>query len=311
MNAVKIEQTTLEKILVDDYLTTWLQAFIVDREAANLADASIAFYKQRLHLFEQYADSQAITKISQITSDGIRQFMIWLESTGHNPGGQHGCFRVLKVFLRWYWIETEQTQRNPIERVRAPRVELAPITGIESSEFQKLLSACRGRGFYDLRDSAIICALFDSGCRATEALEIRLEDFNHTTGQILIRKSKSKKPRVVFLGQTSRRVVRKYLMARKDFSEWLFVTHAGEKLTRWGLRLLLERRAKQAGIPPQSAHDFRRGWALTMLKNGMDVFSLQRLGGWSDLGIMKRYLAQTSGDLQASFAKGSPVDRAD
>jgi integrase/recombinase XerC/integrase/recombinase XerD len=45
-----------------------------------------------------------------------------------------------------------------------------------------------------------------------------------------------------------------------------------------------------------------------MLRNGADVFSLQRLMGHSDLSILNRYLAQTDIDLQVTHMKASPVD---
>ncbi len=40
----------------------------------------------------------------------------------------------------------------------------------------------------------------------------------------------------------------------------------------------------------------------------VDVFSLQRLLGHSDLQVMRRYLAQNNTDIQAAHPRGSPVD---
>jgi integrase len=55
-------------------------------------------------------------------------------------------------------------------------------------------------------------------------------------------------------------------------------------------------------------HDFRRAFALNMLRNGVDIFALQRLMGHSDLQIMRRYLAQNNEDNQLAHMRGSPVD---
>jgi len=44
--------------------------------------------------------------------------------------------------------------------------------------------------------------------------------------------------------------------------------------------------AKRAGIPPPSPHDFRRAFALNMLRQGCDIFVLQRLMGHSDLTVI-------------------------
>lgn len=55
-------------------------------------------------------------------------------------------------------------------------------------------------------------------------------------------------------------------------------------------------------------HGFRRAFALNMLRNGADVFSLQRLMGHSDSQVMRRYLAQKDQDNQLAHMRGGPVD---
>jgi site-specific recombinase XerD len=45
-----------------------------------------------------------------------------------------------------------------------------------------------------------------------------------------------------------------------------------------------------------------------MLRNGVDVFAIQKLMGHSDLQVLRRYLAQTDSDVQTAHMKGSPVD---
>jgi len=75
-----------------------------------------------------------------------------------------------------------------------------------------------------------------------------------------------------------------------------------------GLRAILTRRAERTGINQASYHSFRRAFALNCLKNGMDVYTLQKLMGHADLQVLRRYLIQTEGDLREGHAKYSPVD---
>jgi len=49
---------------------------------------------------------------------------------------------------------------------------------------------------------------------------------------------------------------------------------SGERICYETLRDILRRRAKLAGIPMSSLHDFRRAFALEMLRNGADIFAL-------------------------------------
>ena len=80
-------------------------------------------------------------------------------------------------------------------------------------------------------------------------------------------------------------------------------------MTYSALRCFLRRRAEQVGMKGiPTPHDFRRAFALIMLRNGVDIFALQKLMGHSDLQILRRYLAQTDQDIHNAHMRGSPVD---
>ncbi|NLZ53875.1 MAG: tyrosine-type recombinase/integrase, partial [Thermoanaerobacteraceae bacterium] len=51
----------------------------------------------------------------------------------------------------------------------------------------------------------------------------------------------------------------------------------------------------------------RHSFALLYLRNGGNVFTLQRTLGHTDLNMTKRYLALTGEDLKAEHEKATPV----
>ncbi len=54
--------------------------------------------------------------------------MIRPGNTGNNPGRINAVFRTLRAFLLWWENETELEEwKNPIRRVRAPRVGIEPL----------------------------------------------------------------------------------------------------------------------------------------------------------------------------------------
>jgi len=91
----------------DDYLLTWLEAFIVDRKARGMAKGTITFYTNKLKMFADFCEGQAVKQVTQITPAFIREYLLHLEQTGHNPGGIHACYRALRTFLYWWEEETE------------------------------------------------------------------------------------------------------------------------------------------------------------------------------------------------------------
>ena len=88
-------------------------------------------------------------------------------------------------------------------------------------------------------------------------------------------------------------------LGTEDNGAPLWQTRAGTRLSYSGLRDIVRRRAKRADIDAPMLHSFRRAFALNCLRQGMDVFSLQRLMGHSDLTILRRYLAQEEWQAQA------------
>jgi integrase/recombinase XerD len=192
--------------------------------------------------------------------------------------------------------------------VKMPKADIEPLEAVPLETVRALLDTCKRGKFTDERDRAILLFLLDSGVRAGELLALDRVDVDPLTGDALIRKSKSRKPRTVFIGRVARRSLRAYLKLRDDMARALFVTDEGERLRMAGLRQVMVRRAKRAGVPTPSIHSFRRAFALAMLRAGIDLLTIARLLGHSDLSLLERYIKQNAEDLRGSHEKGSPVD---
>ena len=81
--------------------------------------------------------------MDQLTPDVLRHYLIWLEETGHNPGGVHGFYRVLKTFLLWYEDEYEEAGwKNPIHKVKPPKLSKEPFEPADLEIITAMLNAC-------------------------------------------------------------------------------------------------------------------------------------------------------------------------
>ena len=304
-----ITHTTIKDI-VQDYILDWVNQFYQAKKVEGVSPYTLKFYKQQLGHFLRYCEAQLISRIEEITPNSIRQFLLWHGETGHNPGGLHAAFRVLRAFLIWYENEVDlEGWKNPIHKVKAPKTPVEFLQPVEIEDVSILIETCKPGSFLDFRDKALLLFLLDTGARAWELLRIDLENVNPITGAVLICKGKGNKSRTVFIGKTSRKGLRAYLKHRKDDNIALWVTADGERLGYGGLRAAIAKRAKMAGVDTPSLHSFRRAFALNMLRNGVDIFSLQKLMGHSDLSTLRRYLAQNWDDIQAAHCLGSPVEK--
>ncbi|OGN72053.1 MAG: hypothetical protein A2X25_12975 [Chloroflexi bacterium GWB2_49_20] len=308
-------QRTIKNSVCEEYLWTWAEAFLNDRKSRGAAEGTIYFYSMKLKLFFNYCEAFAIERISQITTPFIRQYMLSLEEAGHNPGGRHAAFRVLHAFLNWFEVEAEMDGWvNPIHKLKAPRVPTEPLEPVSELTVVQMVKACKRNTFTGDRDAAILLCLIDTGARANEFLNIDMEDINQAIGDILIRKGKGSKPRHVYLGKHSRRALRKYLKHRKDDNPALWVTlprFGSERIRYGGLREVLRRRAVDAKVEEPTPHDFRRAFALSMLRNGTDLYTLAKLMGHEGITVLQRYLKQTYQDTEAAHRRAGPVDNSD
>ncbi len=297
------------QVLETPQLMLDVRAFLLDAQARNLSAGTLRFYQQKLYPLVRYLQEHGVSTAEQATPTVLRQWVVDLQVGNHNAGGVHAYYRAAKAFFSWLSAE-EAIGQNPMRRVRSPKVPEEPLQPVTPDQIRSLLRVCDRHSQTGARDTAIILALWDSGCRAAEFVALDNSDIDLQSGALLVRSGKGRKPRVTFLGAKSRRELLRYLRLRGETPATapLFATDGGTRLSYTGLRDIIRRRAGQAGIAAPSLHSFRRGFALASLQNGADVYSLQKMMGHADLSTLRRYLRQTECDLQRVHEKSGPVD---
>lgn len=306
----KIEHQPIIEKATADYLGVWLEAFLIDRRSQNLSPRTVKYYRVSLETFSAYCEAQAVETLEQVSPDVLRRFLLWLEDTGHNAGGVHGHYRAVRAFLFWYEGEAEpENWKNPIAKVKAPKVGKEILEPVSLETVSAMLETC-DTDFYGARDKALILFLLDTGARASEVSDIDLTDVNAITGEVIIRHGKGDKGRKVFLGSKSRKALRSYLRTRAENNNAaLFLGRTGDRLTYDGIKQAIERRAELAEVDTPTCHSFRRAFAITCLRNGMNIYTLKELMGHEDFQVLQRYLKVTEVDTEGAHRLYAPVDK--
>ncbi len=295
---------------VSSHIDREISEFLIDRESRNLTPKSLKWYSHALGIFGAYLTVGCIETTRSVTSSTVRHFLIHLKDRGHNPGGRANIFGAVRAYLHWYKAEFELTDWNPLDRVATPKQTGEIKQPIALDDFQHLIAACKGRSFAALRDQALLLVLLDTGIRKQEITDLNYGDVNLINGEIYIRSGKGRKSRTVFIGTKTKRVLGVYLRLRKNITAEspLWATDQGTPLAYNSIRQVVRRRAAEAGIKEPGLHEFRRAFALSYLRNGGDVVTLQRLLGHASLNVVLRYLDLVKDDLQVSHGKFGPVD---
>lgn len=309
-------------------LTEAIQAFLFAKEIQGLSPNTIRNYRLTLARFRMFFDG-ANPLLCDVSIREIREFLHQLQTKP--PSSSATIPRKLEplspksirnvhatLSSLWEWaIEEKLVETNVVRAIRPPNPQMPTIKPFDERDIRAVLRQAGQGSTSELRyrDRAMILFLLDTGVRASELCNLRLANVDLKQGSAIVR-GKGRldrgtgRQRIVFLGGRAQRAVHRYLLERKaeEPEAWLFVATNGRQLTRDVLGRHLRRLGERAGVLPCNPHRFRHTFAIFYLRNGGDVFTLQRLLGHSSLDMVQRYLSIAQSDVEAAHRKAGPVD---
>jgi integrase len=118
--------------------------------------------------------------------------------------------------------------------------------------------------------AAIALFMFSTGARISEALMVQWADLDFKNRTVLIRQTKIGNERVAHLPRELMLMLANLPRGKKPFA---FAGHSSA-LGAWQATI------QRAGIEPLSFHSCRHGFATGLLRAGVDVITVAKLGGW-------------------------------
>lgn len=317
-------------------LAEGIQGFLQFKIAEGLSPRSIESYQQHLRIFLEQVGNVPITTIN---SSDIAQYLAWLRED-YKPTRFSGVTDpISKKTLRNHWVTLsslfgwyarEFEGFNPVKKIPPPKFEKTQVEPFSKVEVEALLKACiytkeastHFRRSFSMRratanrDKSILLTLLDTGLRASEFCSLKIGDFEIETGKLEIKPgqqggAKGGKGRIVYLGKTARKALWRYLIEREDkeFPDApLCLSTGGRKYTPNALGHLVRSLGKRAQVSNCFPHRFRHTFAITYLRSGGDIFTLQSLLGHRSLEMVQHYARVAQIDLQQAHRKASPVD---
>lgn len=197
---------------------------------------------------------------------------------------------VLKTAWKLGWMTAEQYHTaSSIESVKGESIPAG--RSLANDELVALLQTC-GQEATDVRDAAILVVLYGCGLRRAEVAALLLADYDQVA-QTLRVKGKRNKERLVPVITGVANTLADWLTLRGNTPGALFVglgnRNKGKALTTQAIYKMLQTRAKVAGIPPLSPHDFRRTFVGDLLDAGADIVTVQKLAGHASVETTSRY----------------------
>ncbi len=269
-------------------LTAATESFLNCRKSMNCSPNTIVYYQNRFRAFAGFLDRKAPgTRPIDVTPQLVRAFLTD-EMQSKSPSTANHSYIALNA-LFGFLVNDGFMADNPLSRVEQPRRRKTVIDTFSMEQLETLVNQC-GRDFTGTRDRAMMLLMLDSGLRVSELCGITLDDVNWTEQTVLVL-GKGDRERIVPFGCATRQALSSYLVRRGNLStRVLFVTCYGEPVDRYRARRIIQARCEKAGITSVrcSPHTFRHTMAVSYLRNGGDVFSLQKMLGHTDLAMTRR-----------------------
>lgn len=273
--------------------TELVNKFLSNRQAKNLSQVSLEWYKRALMRF-----AEAFPKLPK-SPEEIEAFLAGFDRSDET---RHAYYRALRALYRF----GNQRCQVPdvIEKVSPPQRAKKIMPTCEPKEIMVMLQSAH-KSASSARDSALLTLLIDNGVRASEAAGLRHTDIHAET----IRVDGKTGEREVPISEEARRQL---LNLNSDKSEYVFLGCGGRPLTRSGVYRIVRRYMTEAGIsgPKRGAHRLRHSFAKQYLVNGGDLRSLQLLMGHKHITTTEKYASLSIQDTIAKHRQFSPLKSA-
>jgi site-specific recombinase XerD len=215
------------------------------------------------------------------------------------PATANKMLAALRGVLREAWrldeMDVEEYRRAAdLPAVRGTTLPRGRALG--AAEIEALFAVCGADPTpAGVRDAALLAVLYGAGLRRAEVVALERTDCDAAGGALTVRAGKGRRARVVYLGAGARDVLAAWLRLRGAAGGAVFwpVDKAGKarprRMTPHAVRVILGKRAAQAGAAPCSPHDFRRTFVSDLLAAGVDLVTVQALAGHAHVTTTARY----------------------
>lgn len=285
-------------------LASAYEIYTLDAKSRRVTSETLRTYNDRIKPFIDWCNAQNVTAITDLTATHIRTYLISLQERNLSSYTVNGAARAIRAWLN-FCVDEGLLPDSPMRRVSIPKLERKLPNALSVEDAQKLLAACDND-----RNEAVLLFLLDTGLRAAEFCKLDGRDIDMNSGTVLVRQGKGQKDRTVYIGNRAKKQLLRYFLTRGTPGDnepvWL-AERSQERLTTSGLRQILDRLGKKAGVHCHP-HLIRRTFAVFSLRSGMTIYHLQRLMGHTDIGVLRSYLALVENDAQEAHQKFGAVD---
>ncbi len=292
----------------------------------NVSPNTVASYRDVFTLLLRYCKQHCNLSpdrlhLAQLGSSVIVGFLNHLESERHcgsrtrnqRLAAIHAFFRYLQSEAPDHMLQCQQILAIPLRRHEGRAVPY-----LEAADLMALLAQPDRTTVAGRRHAVLLRMLYDTGARVQEVIDLRIGDVRLGAPAQVRLTGKGRKMRIVPLMSDTVALLEEYvrehrLQSHASDDEPLFFNRYGHRLSRSGVRFLIDKYGRQArqkhpSLPAKiSPHVLRHTKAMHLLQSGNPMPAIQAILGHADI---KTCMIYASADLEMkrqALEKASPM----
>lgn len=272
----------------------------------NLAEQTLIHKEQHIKSFFEFIDDDNYL-IKDVNKELVDNYNHQLMNGDIKAVSVNTYLRNLRAFINWC------ADKDYVERFKITMLKVDEEIKETYSETQlKILLEkpdVKRCSFVEYRSWVLVNYLLSTGNRLGTIINLKIGDIDFENEMVAIRTVKNRKQQIVPLSHNMCEILKEYLTFRKgELDDYLFINTYGEQLTKGAFEKSIIRYNTDRGISITSIHAFRHSFAKMYVKNGGDVFRLQKLLGHSDISTTRIYVNLFANDIKENYEKFNPLD---
>ncbi|OGM12729.1 hypothetical protein A2141_01985 [Candidatus Woesebacteria bacterium RBG_16_40_11] len=277
------------------------------RSVKRLSNRTIKAYQYDLTSFLGYFRDNNVLDIEDISKEHINQYLscITLSKTGStaNYNRKLSCIRSF-----YNYLGQKGFNKAFIEEYRPVKNHSRQISYLTEVEKKKFIDTVKYHStpFYKIRDLSIISLFLNTGIRVSELVNLRIDDIDFRKegfSYIRITRKGGSEETLPLSNEVAKRI-QKYLKKRPQIKERrVFIGRKGTNLQANSIYYLVKKYLRKADINKKKMgpHMLRHTVGVSLLKKGVDLFTIQKILGHKRLDTTSVYLHVEPEDIERAI----------
>ncbi|MFA6946422.1 MAG: site-specific tyrosine recombinase XerD [Pedobacter sp.] len=262
----------------------------------SLSANTIEAYLHDVDKLRQFFEAgQQDKDISAITSQDLKDFLVWVNELGMLPPSQARVLSGLKAFFK-YLVLDNQISMDPSALLESPKMSRKLPDTLSIIEINKLINTIDLSKAEGMRNKAILEILYGCGLRVSELTGLKISNLFLDIDFIKIL-GKGNKERLVPIGSEAIKFlrmfieeVRVHIAVKPGKEDFVFLNMRGNPISRVMVFLIIKDLAKKTSMNKSiSPHTLRHSFATHLIEGGADLRAVQEMLGHESITTTEIY----------------------